>query len=429
MKILVSTPTLYHPDFPHSPNTGFGIMVSCIAEALGKAGQKVYVNNSSFFGPSSERLGYHLLQRRLRVLLFSSRIKDVVRGFRYAFLARTESWWTRYNIFKYYVSIGYNERVIRQVVPDHIHINGLTLSTLPFLVAAVRTGVPFTVTLHGLNSLDDSVALSPFLKAYEFRMLRLLLENQVQVSIVSSGGFRKIVNRFGGKHYPTLNVVLNSVSPIRRSYPDVPRKKRILCVGNIDRRKNQAQLVRAVALLKDRTDFDVFFIGNDNLNGEVQLLAQRLGVSDRCHFTGTLPHEEVFSMMNEAWCTCLLSKDEGFGLSFIEGYCFGLPAICFADIDAVSDISDERCTLLVEERTDEAVSWAISSVFDRDWDRDYIRLFSRRFSPDILSDAYLSLFKAAPAASLTEQEICRLMDDYMALGWSKKCFEKAAPVC
>lgn len=424
MKILVSTPTLYHPDFPHSPNTGFGIMVSCIAEALGNAGQEVYVNNSAFFGPSSERLGYHLLQRKLRVLLFSSRIKDIVRGLRYAFLTRTESWWTRYNIFKYYVSIGYNERVIRTVAPDHIHIHGLTLSTLPFLVAAVRTGFPFTVTLHGLNSLNDSIALSPFLKAYEFRMLRLLLENRVQVSIVSSGGYRKIAAQFGGKHYPTLSVVLNAVSPIRNHYPEMPRKRRILCVGNIDRRKNQEQLLRAVALLKDRMDFEVFFVGNDNLNGELQRLSRQLGVSDRCHFTGTLPHDEVFSLMNEAWCTCLLSKDEGFGLSFIEGYCFGLPAICFADIDAVSDIADEGCTLLVQERTDEAVSLAILSMFERDWDRDYIRWFSRRFSPDTLSDAYLSLFRTTPATSLTEPDIHRLMDEYMVLGWSKKMVEK-----
>ena len=98
MRILVSTPTLCHPDFPHSPNTGLGLMVSSISEALYKSGNEVYVNNSSFFGASSKRLGYCLLSRRLYALLFSSKWKDIFRGFKYAIMAKEESIWARYNI-------------------------------------------------------------------------------------------------------------------------------------------------------------------------------------------------------------------------------------------------------------------------------------------------------------------------------------------
>lgn len=49
-------------------------------------------------------------------------------------------------------------------------------------------------------------------------------------------------------------------------------------------------------------------------------------------------------------------------MSLIEGYRFGLPAICFSDIDAAYDIYDDKCTVLIKERTDEAVSYAIQRL-------------------------------------------------------------------
>ena len=418
MRILVSTPTLCHPDFPHSPNTGLGLMVSSISEALYKSGNEVYVNNSSFFGASSKRLGYCLLSRRLYALLFSSKWKDIFRGFKYAIMAKEESIWARYNIFKYYFSIGYNEKIIKRLTPDYIHIHGLTINTLPFIIAAVRRNVSFVITLHGLNSLNESINLLYFAKAFEFKMLQLLLEGQVGVSVVSSGIQKKIIEEFGGKRYPTLKVILNAIPSVQTTYLDVIRKRQIVCVGNINQNKNQEQLIRAIALLQGQMEeyFHVFFIGNDNLHGKLQNQALLLGVDKFCHFTGSLPHKEVFSLMNESWCTCLLSKEEGFGLSLIEGYRFGLPAICFSDIDAAYDIYDDKCTVLIKERTDEAVSYAISEAFSRYWDRDYIRKFSFKFSLDLMSEGYMDFFKESCLPNLNEHNINVLMDEYMSSG-------------
>ena len=237
-------------------------------------------------------------------------------------------------------------------------------------------------------------------------------------SVLQAYALKKIIEEFGGKRYPTLKVILNAIPSVQTTYLDVIRKRQIVCVGNINQNKNQEQLIRAIALLQGqmREYFHVFFVGNDNLHGKLQNQALLLGVDKFCHFTGSLPHKEVFSLMNESWCTCLLSKEEGFGLSLIEGYRCGLPAICFSDIDAAYDIYDDKCTVLIKERTDEAVSCAISETFSRYWDRNYIRNFSFKFSLDLMSEGYVNFFKESCSSNLNEHNINVLMDEYMSSG-------------
>jgi hypothetical protein len=53
----------------------------------------------------------------------------------------------------------------------------------------------------------------------------------------------------------------------------------------------------------------------------------RLGIADRCHFTGFLGREKIHNLLSMADVYCMPSVSEPFGLSALEAAQFGVPAV------------------------------------------------------------------------------------------------------
>lgn len=104
----------------------------------------------------------------------------------------------------------------------------------------------------------------------------------------------------------------------------------ILAVGNLSPRKGFHTLISAIGgLPQDR--FRVHLIGNQGVDPTYVLSLKRqvvsLGVEDRVYFAGTLPDAELAQMYCTADLLVLPSQYEGFGIAYLEGMGFGLPAI------------------------------------------------------------------------------------------------------
>ena len=67
--------------------------------------------------------------------------------------------------------------------------------------------------------------------------------------------------------------------------------------------------------------------GADPNRGAVEALARRLGVADRLHFHGRVPHEKLLGFMAGADTFCMPSRTEGYGLVFLEAMAVGTPVI------------------------------------------------------------------------------------------------------
>lgn len=87
--------------------------------------------------------------------------------------------------------------------------------------------------------------------------------------------------------------------------------------------KRQDIVVESLANLPD--NFHALFIGDGQTRPEVEALAKRLNVYDRCHFLGI--RQDVGKILRTCDITCLISEHEGLSLSSIECMAAGKPFI------------------------------------------------------------------------------------------------------
>ena len=231
----------------------------------------------------------------------------------------------------------------------------------------------------------------------------------------------KLLNLYEWKECKNIYVVpnaLNDDEETENAATDDPWTEtyRILTIGNLNENKNQLQILRAFSLLPTdiKEKSQLCLIGKDALNGQLQKEAENLGISQACIFTGSLPHNEVFRWIRNTKVVVLASKLEGFGLSIIEGYHYGVPAVCFDRIDAFEDLYHEKCMTPVYEYNDKALADAIHKTLIQQWDKNFIRAFAGKFSNHAMASAYLNILRQAQVGKLTEKTFNRLVDKYLS---------------
>lgn len=101
----------------------------------------------------------------------------------------------------------------------------------------------------------------------------------------------------------------------------------IVCVGRFSKNKGQDVLIKALALLPSYFDLDVEFVGSGNFMKECQELAEQLGVSNRCKFSGSVRHDKVYESFAQATVSVVPSLDEAFGYVCIESLAVGTPVL------------------------------------------------------------------------------------------------------
>lgn len=100
----------------------------------------------------------------------------------------------------------------------------------------------------------------------------------------------------------------------------------LICVGRLDKNKNQAFLIRAMReLVKKDTKCHLLLVGPDELSGEYQRLAKKLGVERNVHFLGF--RKDVPELMQIADVAVSASRREGLPVNLIESAMTGLPIV------------------------------------------------------------------------------------------------------
>ena len=132
-------------------------------------------------------------------------------------------------------------------------------------------------------------------------------------------------------------VDLEAFAPPERLRP--PR--RALCVGRLERQKDLATLLRALALLPDGRRPALTLVGGGSERGGLETLARRLGVP--VEFTGPLPHDQLPGIVAAHDLFLLPSLAEGQPKALIEAMAGGLACL-------VSDCQGNRA-LIEDGRT------------------------------------------------------------------------------
>ena len=182
--------------------------------------------------------------------------------------------------------------------------------------AGLRT--PFAVSVHGGDVFHTAPGSPAGAEAVRAALGR------ARLVIVNSAGIEERCRVLGAR--ATRVVRLGTDLPARRAEPyDAPT---VVTTGHLVARKRHADVLRAVALLRDRHPALRYLVVGDGPELEpLRALAAELGIAERLELAGQLPGGEALARTRRATVFAMASTDEAFGVAYVEAMAGWLPAI------------------------------------------------------------------------------------------------------
>lgn len=145
--------------------------------------------------------------------------------------------------------------------------------------------------------------------------------------------------------------------------PCLDRVTRFFYAGTLMARKNVGAILRALSVHRERS-WTLDIVGEGDCLSELQALAAELEVADRVCFHGRLPREQVLDMMREAEVFTMISRNEAFGLVYLEAMAAGCLTVgsLGEGIDGV--IADGENGFLCKAGDDAALAAVYGRIFD-----------------------------------------------------------------
>jgi teichuronic acid biosynthesis glycosyltransferase TuaC len=208
-------------------------------------------------------------------------------------------------------------RALRRRFPfDLVHAHNAVPAGEAVRRAGLRT--PFAVSVHGGDVFHTAPGSPAGAEAVRAALGR------ARLVIANSAGIEERCRMLGAR--ATRVVRLGTDLPAQRAQPyDAPT---VATTGHLVARKGHADVLRAVALLRDRHPALRYLVVGDGPEREsLRALAARLGIADRLELTGQLPGDEALARTRRATVFAMPSTDEAFGVAYVEAMAGWLPAI------------------------------------------------------------------------------------------------------
>lgn len=227
---------------------------------------------------------------------------------------------------------------------------------------AAEMELPLVLTLHG-QELQKIVHWGAKLRKFVEETLA-----KAAVVVVPSEKMLTLARKHGVAK-SKLHLIYNGVDNL--PVTDLPQplkailrdKQVLLSVCHLEPEKGVQHNIRALALLKDAYPQLVYLIvGDGSYRSRLQKLAQELGVQERVIFAGHQPRDKMGGFYRVAHVFSMPSRDESFGIAYLEAMVAGLPVIGTKGegIDAI--ISENRAGRLVEHGNVKALAREISEL-------------------------------------------------------------------
>ena len=136
---------------------------------------------------------------------------------------------------------------------------------------------------------------------------------------------------------------------------------RLIHVASLNRVKDQPTLLRAVArLATSHGGLRLDVVGEDTLGGEIQRLAQTLGLAGRVRFHGFLTQRQLHPLMRQAHVSVISSRHEAGPVVALEAAAVGVPTVGTA-VGHIAEWAPDAA-LAVPAGDDEALAVALARV-------------------------------------------------------------------
>ncbi len=234
---------------------------------------------------------------------------------------------------------------LREIGPDIISTHS-TKAGFIGRIAGKTLGIPTLFTAHGWGFTDGR----PPLQVFGFWAIERATAAWAARIITVCNSDRTAAVRARVASRDRLVTIHNAMPDIDEPLRARPGRSpvRLVMVARLSHWKDQPALLHALSGLKD-LDWQLEFVGDGPLRGQLEALTQSLGLTSRVTFLGF--RSDVPERLAEAQVFVLISKWEGFPRSILEAMRAGLPVVA-SDVGGVQESVVEGTTGFVIPRGD-----------------------------------------------------------------------------
>jgi glycosyltransferase involved in cell wall biosynthesis len=238
----------------------------------------------------------------------------------------------------------------------------------PSLIAANRKPhlYPIISLVHHLRCSE----LRPKWQNDFYRMVEKKYLQSVDGFIFNSQTTKRVVKSLIGNRlpdviaYPPTDRFGEAISEKEISERATSDKLKILFLGNVIERKGLKTLLEAIRLSTFNVQLDI--IGSITTDPKYAKQMQEFvtvnGLSSAVHFEGALNNEPLIKKLRQAHILVVPSSYEGFGIVYLEGMAFGLPAVGTTAGAAGEIIEHEKTGYLIEPNDSTTLATHLSQL-------------------------------------------------------------------
>lgn len=248
-------------------------------------------------------------------------------------------------------------RLLRELDPDVIHLNGIAPSLLLLLPLLSAGRAAVLVQLHQ--------RLFSWEETHESLLVRLLRRADwvVSVSAAALTQARALVSEIEARS----SVIRNAVdAPDSKPSPLSFAPPTLLCLGRLTPQKGfDLALLAAAALAGRFPDMRVVIAGDGDERGPLEALARSLGIEDRCEWRGWVRPGDVARVIDEATMVILSSRYEGLPLVALEAAWMARPVVATRVGGMAEVVRHQETGLLVEPENVDELAAAMARLLER----------------------------------------------------------------
>lgn len=164
----------------------------------------------------------------------------------------------------------------------------------------------------------------------------------------------------------------------------------VLTAGNLNKQKDQATLIRAFALVRNRIDCRLLILGEGDERPNLEALIRELGLQDVAQLYGFTPNP--FAFMSRAGVFVLSSAFEGLGNVVIEALACGAPVVSTSCKSGPSEILENgKYGRLVPVGDERSMAEAICQTLGEAHDPARLRARAQDFTEEASMAGYIAL--------------------------------------
>lgn len=413
MKVLFLAPHIFTNvnDRFKKRDSGFGRIVFQIANELSKRNEVsvlTYINTKE-----TELSKLKLIEQNVIASIMKFKLSNIIENLK---IVNSQSKYSIKQKIYLLVKLLMEESIVEKINEkdyDVIHIHGMTLEVLPFLKAAIKSRVPFVVTLHGLNYNNiEALEKGNRIREFEIGVIKYLLTNNIKVSVLTEQTGKIVEEEFlNNIKTPSLKIIPNGIDKefndltkiqlndkLKGVLNNLKDKKIVVSVGSLGIRKNQIFLLKSLKYISQDIleRLHILICGEGPKENELKKYVNDNNLSEQVTFLGNVDNKQLRFIYKQSELLSMTSLTEGFGVPVLEALMFENRIISIADLEFVNQIKNYSFCSTIEERNEKEYAKLIEKTLFKTNDENLkkeINKFVKDYYWEKISEKYEELYR------------------------------------